>query len=64
VGIRLSSGEVANLTFSRGDVVPFQPKGMPSTREWIQINHADSKDYEKDLEVFKASIEFVRKSRS
>jgi hypothetical protein len=64
VGIRLPSAEAANLTFSRGDVVQFQPKGMPSNREWVQINHADSKDYEKDLEVFKASIEFVRKSRS
>jgi hypothetical protein len=64
VGIRLPVAEAANLTFSRGDVVQFQPKGMPSNREWVQINHADSKDYEKDLEVFKASIEFVRSSRN
>ena len=60
VGIRLSSTEAANLQFSMGNVVPFQPKGRPSTREWIQINHDNSADYEKDLPIFQASIEFVR----
>jgi hypothetical protein len=60
VGIRLSALEAANLHFSMGNVVPFQPKGRPSTREWIQINHGESADYEKDLPIFMASIEFVR----
>jgi len=64
VGIRLSASEAANLQFSMGNVVPFQPKGMRSTREWIQINHDNSADYEKDIEIFKASIEFVRNARS
>ncbi len=59
VGIRLSTNEAANMQFARQDVVQFQPKGRPSTREWIQINHDDSKDYENDLDVFKASLEFV-----
>lgn len=64
VGIRISAGEAANLQFSRGDVVPFQPKGRSSTREWIQINHENSADYEKDLPLFEASIAFVRNARS
>lgn len=60
VGIRVSAGEAANLQFSKDNVVPFQPKGKTSTREWIQINHADSADYEKDLPLFQASIDFVK----
>jgi hypothetical protein len=64
VGIRLSASEAANLQFSMGNVVPFTPKGRPSTREWIQINHDNSADYEKDIELFKASIAFVRSARS
>jgi len=63
VGIRLSASEAANLQFSMGNVVPFEPKGRPSTREWIQINRDRSADYEKDLSIFQASIEFVRGSK-
>lgn len=64
VGIRLSASEAANLQFSMGNVVPFQPKGRPSTREWIQINHDNSADYAKDLRIFQASIEFVRGAKT
>ena len=64
VGIRLSTSEAANLQFSMGNVVPFQPKGRPSSREWIQINHDHPADYEKDVEIFKSSIEFVRRART
>ena len=64
VGIRLSTSEAANLQFSMGNVVPFQPKGRPSSREWIQINHDNSEDYLKDIEIFESSIEFVRSARS
>jgi hypothetical protein len=64
VGIRLSASEAANLQFSMGNVVPFQPKGRPSTREWIQINHDNSADYEKDLEIFRSSIEYVRAAKT
>jgi len=64
VGIRLSTSKAANLQFSMGNVVPFQPKGRPSSREWIQINHDNPEDYEKDLEIFKSSIEFVRGAKS
>ena len=64
VGIRIAANEAANLQFSRADIGPFQPKGMPSTREWVQINHENSADYEKDLSLFEASIAYVRAARS
>jgi hypothetical protein len=64
VGIRLPVATCTEMTFARQDVAPFQPKGVTSTREWIQINHEDSNDYEKDLEVFQQSIEFVKAAKS
>jgi hypothetical protein len=45
-------------------VVPFQPTGIASSREWIQINRADAAEYEKDLDLFQASLDFVRAARS
>lgn len=60
VAIRLPAATARELQFSRGDVVPFQPNGRPSSQEWIQINHDDSADYQKDLELFQSSIEFVK----
>jgi len=60
VGLRLPVSAATDLQFSRDDVVPFQPGGMASTREWIQIDHTDAADYEKDLPLFKASVEFVK----
>jgi len=43
---------------------PFQPGGTASTREWIQINRAEAADYEKDLELFQASLDFVKGART
>ncbi len=63
VGVRLPAAEAANLQFSKDNVVPFEPKGRKSTREWIQINHENSADYAKDLEIFRASIAFVRAAK-
>lgn len=60
LGLRLPTSVARELQFSRDNVVPFQPAGMPSTSEWIQIDRADAADYEKDLELFKASLEFVK----
>ena len=60
VGVRVPAAEAANLQFSMSNVEPFQPKGMPATREWIQINRDNPADYEKDLAIFQRSIEFVR----
>ena len=63
IGIRLAVATATELQFSRDNVVQFQPAGLPSTREWIQINRADANDYEKDLELFEASIAFVKGGR-
>lgn|SRR5689334_7795927 len=63
VGLRLPAATARELQFSRDNVVPFQPAGLPSTREWIQIDRADAADYGKDLELFGASIEFVKATR-
>ena len=63
IGLRLPAVTATDLQFSRDNVVPFQPGGMPSSREWIQINRADAAEYEKDLPLFQASIEFVKGGR-
>lgn len=60
VGLRLPAAAARELQFSRDNVVPFQPAGLGATREWIQIDRAEAADYEKDLEIFKASLEFVK----
>jgi hypothetical protein len=64
IGLRLSAAEATELHFSRDNVVPFQPRGLPSSREWIQIDRADAADYEKDLALFQASLDFVKTARS
>lgn len=64
VGLRLPAATATELQFSRGDVVSFQPGGMASTREWIQIDRAEAAEYEKDLELFQASLEFVKGART
>lgn len=63
VGLRLPAAVATELQFSRADVSAFQPKGLSSTREWVQINRADSARYAEDLEILKASVEFVRAAR-
>ena len=65
VALRLPSAMVTELQFSRSDVGPFAAGGLgaAATREWLQINHPDAADYEKDLELFRASLAFVGNSR-
>ena len=63
VGLRLPAATATELQFSRNDVVSFQPRGVTSTREWIQINCADVAEYEKDLPLFRTSLEFVKGGR-
>lgn len=63
IGLRLPAATATELHFARDNIVPFQPAGMASSREWIQINRAEAADYEKDLELFQASIEFVKAGR-
>ncbi len=64
IGLRLSAAAATELQFSRDNVVAFQPGGMASSREWIQINRAEAAEYEKDLQLFRASIEFVKAGRT
>ena len=63
VGLRLPVATATELQFSRSDVVPFAPAGLGSTREWIQIDRQAAAGYEKDLALFKASVEFVKAAR-
>jgi hypothetical protein len=62
LGLRLPIPVATNLQFSRADVAPFQPGGA-SSREWIQIDREDASQYEKDRELFEASIDFVKGGR-
>jgi hypothetical protein len=64
VGLRLPVATATDLQFSRADVVAFQPGGVTSSREWIQIDRAEAADYEKDLELFQASLDFVKAARA
>ena len=61
VGLRLSAAEARELQFARADVGPFQPTGLPMSKEWVQINRADAARYEEDLPLFQASLEFVKR---
>jgi hypothetical protein len=65
LGLRLPAATVTELQFSRSDVVPFQPGSISAgaTREWVQINRADAAEYEQDLELIRASLEFVKAGR-
>jgi hypothetical protein len=63
VGLRLPVTTATELQFSMDNVGPFSPGGVASTREWIQIDRADAGDYQKDLALFEASLEFVRSGR-
>jgi hypothetical protein len=64
VGLRLPAAMATELQFSKDNVVPFQPRGIGSTREWIQIDRSDATEYEKDLDLFRASVEFVKTGRT
>jgi hypothetical protein len=64
VGLRLPTATVTGIQFSRNNVVPFQPRGIASAREWIQISCTEVAQYEKDLELFRASLEFVKAGRT
>jgi hypothetical protein len=63
VGLRLPAATATELQFSRDNVHPFQPGGSVVSKEWIQIEREDAAEYEKDLELFRAAMEFVRGGR-
>ena len=60
IGLRLPVATARELQFSRENVSSFQPGGMSSTKEWIQIDRVDAAEYEKDLELFQAAFDFVK----
>ena len=64
VGLRLPIATATELKFSRDNVVPFQPAGLASTREWIQIDRENAADYQDDLSLFQASMDFVKGGRT
>jgi hypothetical protein len=64
VGLRVPAATATELQFSRDNVHPFQPGGTVISKEWIQIDRADAAEYEKDLELFKTSMEFVKGGRT
>ena len=63
IGIRLPVATATELQFSRDNIGPFSPGGLASTREWVLIERADPAEYQKDLELFQASIDYVKKGR-
>ena len=64
IGLRLPVTIATELQFSRENVTPFKPGGISSTREWIQIDRTHVNDYEKDLELFRVSLDFVKTGRT
>ena len=63
VGLKLPAATATELQFSRDNVTPFQPTGMPSSREWVQIDREDASEYEKDLALFQAAFDYVKGNR-
>ncbi|MDZ4761091.1 MAG: hypothetical protein SGJ21_08475, partial [Alphaproteobacteria bacterium] len=63
VGLRLPAATARDLQFSRENVAAFNPGGVGTTKEWVQINRAEAADYEKDLELFQAALDFVKGNR-
>ena len=61
VGIKVPEDLAKKLIGTEG-IVSFRPMGRTKMREWIQINRQNSDDYQKDMEIFNASIEYVSKS--
>lgn len=63
VGLKLPPAMATELQFSRDGISPYSPGGMATTREWIQIERADPAEHAKDMELFQASIDYVKKGR-
>lgn len=60
----MPSANPDKLNTSRKARIDAQPGGMASSKEWIQIDRAEAADYEKDLELFQTSLEFVKAARA
>src|SRR5438045_8638360 len=60
VGLRLPVAVAREVHFSRDNGVPFQPGGLASTREWVQIDRADAADDERDVGLLRRQVELVQ----
>jgi len=58
VGVKVPES-LARKLLEKEHVVPFQPMGKPRMREWVQLNRSRSSDYERDEDVFAASVKHV-----
>ncbi len=59
VGMKLPEATVKRLLTEDGKAIPFQPYSKPKMREWVQINCADSNDYQAYQPVFEEAIDYV-----
>jgi hypothetical protein len=62
VGIKVPEDLAKDLINTEG-VTYFQPMGRRKMKQWIQINRVKPDDYYTDMEIFKASIDLVSKSK-
>lgn len=60
VGLRLPVAVARDLQFSRANVSPFNPAGLPSSKEWVQVEREDAAEFTKDAELFQAAYDFVK----
>jgi hypothetical protein len=58
IGIKVPESAAVKLIGTTG-IIPFQPLGRRTMKEWIQINREHPEDYRKDLDIFKTSIDYV-----
>ncbi|HXR58928.1 MAG TPA: hypothetical protein VN747_06385 [Burkholderiales bacterium] len=63
VGLRVPAQMATELQFSRDGIGPFSPGGAATTREWIEVQRENPADHSKDMELFQASIDYVKKGR-
>ena len=60
VGLRLPVAGARDLQFSRANIAPFTPAGLPSSKEWVQVERENAAEYEQDAELFQAAYDFVK----
>ena len=61
-GIKVPA-EVAESLVGKKGIIRFQPKGRKPMKEWIQIHHKRSEDFQQDEEILKISVEYSALSR-
>jgi len=61
-GIKVPA-KVAESLVGKKNITRFQPKGRKPMKEWIQIHHERSEDFQQDEEILKISVEYAALSR-